>query len=86
MKEPNKKSFYVRLLSYDEAVLVVLKMRELGGYGNVTMQGIYLEGDDSLVKDIIDFMSNNVTRYEICFQHPIDVNKRIVSQYLKPKT
>ena len=72
--------FFIRLLTYDEAVKVCDKMIELGGYGNITVGGISVEGSKAQWQDLITFLGELDARYELCKDHPTKVSERIVNK------
>lgn len=75
-----KISYYVRCLSYDEALKAVEKMRELGGYANINMGGIYVEGDLDKIQLLLEFMENNFRTFELCGEPASKINSKIIKQ------
>ena len=71
--------FYIRLLSYDEAVSVTDKMEVLGGNGNITGGGISLTGTQNQWDEILTFMEENCNSFELSKSSPTEVTKNIVS-------
>jgi len=82
-----KTTWYVRLLSYDEAVRVTeyfnKKYEKDGSYGSITVGGISLNGTKKEIHDIIDYLEKNVARYELTLDHPTKVTERIVEDLRK---
>lgn len=61
---------YVRLLSYDEAILVINKMKQIGGDGAIVAGGISLSGDEKQIIKIFSYLRSNFKRFQVTFSPP----------------
>ena len=74
----NKLKFYVRLLTYKEALKVIDKMIEIGGYGNIISGGISLEGSEDNFIQIKEYLDKNCVSYKLSNKHPKEIEKEII--------
>lgn len=75
------KTKYIRLLSYENAILViefVNKLTNCYAYICVGGVGLQIDGGDDNCKAFYDFIISLNVRYEITDEHPYKVNERIV--------
>ena len=84
---------YFRLLNYSQAMQVKRYFNEQYEYkaatdnkafANITTGGLSVYGLESQILDAVDFVEKQGFRYELCFEHPTTITKRIV-QDLKDK-
>jgi len=71
--------WYGRLTGYDNAVKITEHICKLGGYGNITVGGFYIEGDKEMIKSTMMFTETLDCRYEWSGDHPTKTVDNIVS-------
>ena len=75
---------YIRLLTYDQAVQTIAKIKDIGGYGNIVPSGIKIEGTTKQIDELTKWLGENEFRFEICFKQPHLVVKDIIKNFEKP--
>lgn len=79
------KNFYVRLLSYDNAMELINFVKVEGkdsiddDYANIVVGGVSVQINDKSEKDVIEFLDGLDVRYEISAIHPTKVTDAIVA-------
>ena len=72
------KTYYVRLLSYDEAIGLIDFINNNGGYANIVVGGVRVEIENK--SDIYNYCKDNDLRFEINEEHPNSTVANIVKQ------
>lgn len=75
---------YIRLLTYDQAIQTIAKIKELGGYGNIVTAGIRIQGTDEQIGDLIKWLDKNKFIFELCAKQPHLVIKDILKNFENP--
>ena len=52
-------NFYIKRLTYPEAIKVQAAMDDIGGTANLSTQSLYVEGDANQLCELIKFMEKN---------------------------
>lgn len=74
---------YIRLLTYPEAEKAIKKMEKIGGYAAITAGGVSLSASQGQIDSLIDWLEDNVGRYELSFNHPCVTKRNIINQLSK---
>ncbi len=83
-------TYYIRLLTYNQACDIIEFYNEKfddGGkvFANITMGGVFFQGDESHFEVVLEFLQGKGWRYELSTQHPRQATVNIIKHIKERK-